>query len=154
MLQDDYCKQITVDSLQWLVTQKRCIVYAFVIMPNHVHLLWKIADGYEREEVQGAMISFTAHAFIKYLKQSNSNELENYSVTAADRRYQFWQRTPMVKECWSEEFMLQKLNYIHSNPCTPRWNLAALSEDYKWSSAAFYELNIIEPYGWLTHYKD
>jgi len=158
LLQDDNCKQIIVDSLQWLVTEKRCNVYAFVPkafgMPNHIHLLWRIAAGYEREQVQGALISYTAHAFKKYLKKYNPGILEKHYVDAADRSYQFWQRTPMVKECWSEPFLLQKLNYIHSNPCQPHWNLAMIATEYKWSSAAFYENNIAEPFTWLTHYKD
>ena len=153
LLQDDYLKQILVDSLQWLVKENRCFVYAFVII-NHIHLLWKIADNVEREMVQGAFLSFTAHAFKKYLQQHNASLLEAYAVDAKDRAYQFWQRTPMVKEVWSEKFFLQKLEYIHHNPCQPHWLLTPLPEDYKWSSAMFYEKNIIEPYRWLTHYKD
>jgi REP element-mobilizing transposase RayT len=50
----DQTKTIVVDSLQWLVQNKRCAVNAFLIMPNHIHLLWKIADGFERKEGQGA----------------------------------------------------------------------------------------------------
>ncbi|HEX5149860.1 MAG TPA: transposase [Parafilimonas sp.] len=153
LLKDDNFKQIIVDSLQWLVEKNRCSVYAFVIMPNHMHLLWRIATGLEREMVQGAFLSFTAHAFKKRLKQ-NTPLLPKFYVDAKDRSYQFWQREPMVKEVWTERFLLQKLNYIHYNPCQPHWQLAAIPEDYKWSSALFYERNIIEPYTWLTHYKD
>ena len=54
-------------------------------MPNHIHLLWKIADVFERELVQGAFLSFTAHAFKKYLKQNNVLLLEEYRVDAKDR---------------------------------------------------------------------
>jgi len=154
LLKDDNCKEIITNSLQWLVDKKRCAVYAFVIMPNHIHLLWKMADGFEREEVQGALLSFTAHAFKKYLKDHNPALLEQHYVDDADRSYQFWERMPMVKECWNEAFMLQKLNYIHANPCQPHWNLAAMPEDYKWSSAAFYETNNPADFKWLTHYKD
>ena len=32
LLHDNNLKQIIIDSLQWLVTEKRCSVYAFVIM--------------------------------------------------------------------------------------------------------------------------
>ena len=79
--------------------------------------------------------------------------IKTFYVDAKDRSYQFWQREPMVKEVWTERFLLQKLNYIHHNPCQPHWQLAAIPEDYKWSSALFYEKNIIE-HAWLTHYKD
>jgi len=154
LLQDDHLKQTIVDSLPWLVKEKRCTVYAFVIMPNHIHLLWRIAEGFEREMVQGALLSFTAHAFKKYLNRQNTTLLKTFYVNAKDRDYQFWQREPMVKEVWTERFLLQKLKYIHYNPCQAHWQLAAIPEDYKWSSASFYERNMIELYTWLTHYKD
>jgi hypothetical protein len=60
----------------------------------------------------------------------------------------------MVKEIRTERFLLQKLNYVHYNPWRALWQLAVISENYKWSSALFYEKNIIEPDTWLTHYKD
>jgi putative transposase len=151
LLAADNMKSIVVDSLQWLVTNKRCSVNAFVIMPNHIHLLWKIADGYDRKDVQGAFLSFTAHAFKKSLKENNA-ELEKYRVDDADRTYQFWERNPLVKECYTMKFFLQKLDYIHLNPCREKWNLAVLPEDYYWSSASFYELQDSK-FPWLTHYK-
>ena len=118
-----------------------------------MHLLWRITEGLEREIVQGALLSFTAHAFKKHLKHQNTSLLKTFYVDAKDRSYQFWQREPMVKEVWTERFLLQKLNYIHYNPCQTHWQLATMPEDYKWSSALFYEKNIIE-HAWLTHYKD
>ena len=42
------------------------------------------------------------------------------------------------KECFTKKFILQKLDYIHWNPCTGKWNLAACPEDYAHSSARFY----------------
>jgi putative transposase len=47
LLAHDQIKTIVVDSLQWLVQNKRCAVNAFVIMPNHIYLIYKIADGFE-----------------------------------------------------------------------------------------------------------
>ena len=69
-------------------------------------------------------------------------------------QYQLWQEGFHPQAIVSDEMMLQKLEYIHHNPCQPHWLLTPLPEDYKWSSAMFYEKNIIEPYRWLTHYKD
>ena len=153
LLADDECKQIVIDSLQWLTKQNRCKVYAFVIMPNHIHLLWKIADGFERTEVQGAFFSYTAHQFKKYLQDTNELMLQDYFVGDADRIYQFWERDSRVKECRTHPFFMQKLEYIHNNPCQPHWNLATIPEEYKWSSAAFYESNSNE-FHWLTHYAE
>jgi REP element-mobilizing transposase RayT len=152
LLADDKCKRIILDSLAWLSKEGRCKVHAFVIMPNHIHLIWKIADGFARQEVQAAFLSFTAHEFKKYLSD-NKKLLNEYLVNDADRKYQFWERDSRVKECWNESFLVQKLNYIHKNPCQFHWNLSQIPEDYIWSSASFYEKGDLK-YPWLCHYKD
>ena len=47
----------------------------------------------------------------------------------------------------------QRLDYIHYNPVQPHWNLSTVPEDYRFSSAAFYEAGVDE-FGILSHYKD
>ena len=151
LLAADTYKQIIIDSLQWLSREGRCIIYGFVIMPNHIHLLWRISNNHGRPEVQGAFLSYTAHRFKKMLSQHSTQKLSSYFVGDADRTYQFWERDSLVKECWSEAFLLQKLNYIHNNPCQAHWNLAILPEDYSWSSAGLYK-NGESEFDWLQHY--
>jgi len=153
LLREDIYKQIVVDSFQWLVKERKCIINAFVIMPNHFHLIWKISDGFERKNVQGALFSFTAHEFKKQLKKYNLEFLENHFVNKTDRDFQFWEREPMIKECWTKDFFRQKLNYTHFNPCQPHWNLADVPENYKYSSARFYETGI-KNFDFLTHFND
>ncbi len=153
LLKDDSCKQIIVDSLEWLVTNKKCKVYAFVIMPNHIHLIWKILDGFTRQEVQGAFFSFTAHEFKKHLKKNNKRVLSEYFVNDGDRMHQFWERDSLVKECFTQRFTEQKMEYTHQNPCKPQWNLATLPEEYRWSSAAFY-FNGDNKFEWLSHINE
>ena len=87
LLKDDSYKQIIIDSFQWLVTGKKCTINAFIIMPNHFRLIWKISDGFERQNVQGAFFSFTAHGFKKKLKSYNVQLLENHFVNKKDRSY-------------------------------------------------------------------
>jgi putative transposase len=38
---DDNHKDIIIDSLQFLVNEKRIELNAFVIMNNHIHLIWQ-----------------------------------------------------------------------------------------------------------------
>ena len=152
LLADDHYKRIITDSLDWLVTQKRCEVNGFVIMPNHIHLLWQIANDFDRSEVQGALFSFTAHQFQKELRSRNPGFYQEFFVDLDDRKYQFWHDMPVIKQCWSDGFFSQKLDYIHDNPCQPKWNLAKTPEEYYWSSAAFYE-NGSKTFPWLTHYE-
>ncbi len=52
-----------------------------------------------------------------------------------------WELSFDWKECRGEEFSNQKLNYMHDNPCTGKWNLCNAPVDYIHSSAKFYITN-------------
>ncbi len=45
-------KDIVIDSLRFLVNQKRIMLYAFVIMDNHLHLIWQMQAGIKPADVQ------------------------------------------------------------------------------------------------------
>ena len=42
LLANDTYKDIIISSLKFLVNDGRVIIYGFVIMPNHIHLIWQI----------------------------------------------------------------------------------------------------------------
>jgi hypothetical protein len=44
-----------------------------------------------------------------------------------------------VKECYTNKFVYQKLDYIHRNPVSKKWQLVNDFADYPYSSASFYE---------------
>ena len=46
------CKNVIIDSLQAMVTKKCVEVNAFVIMSNHIDIIWQIKKGYDRDIVQ------------------------------------------------------------------------------------------------------
>ena len=45
LLQPDKYKDIVVGSLRFLVEDLRIVLYAFVIMGNHIHLIWQMKAG-------------------------------------------------------------------------------------------------------------
>ena len=51
LLQLNKYKDVIVNSLRFLVEDKRVILYAFVIMDNHVHLIWQMQQGIKAENV-------------------------------------------------------------------------------------------------------
>ena len=79
--------------------------------------------------------------------------MEIFKTDKNDREYQFWQRDALAVRVFLPELVLQKLNYSHNNPLQEHWKLADLPENYKWSSAKFYQTGIDE-FGFLTHYLD
>jgi hypothetical protein len=58
-----------------------------------------------------------------------------------------------AKDCYSEEFIFQKLQYIHHNPVRKKWNLINDFTEYEHSSASFYERGI-KKYENLVHVRD
>jgi hypothetical protein len=58
-----------------------------------------------------------------------------------------------VKECYAGEFTNQKLDYIHHNPVSGKWNLVNDYTLYEHSSASYYE-NGIKKYEKLVHINE
>jgi hypothetical protein len=117
-------------------------------MPNHVHLLLFFGDDARSlNTVIGNLKRFIGYEIIKRLQVENDKEtltLLSQGVVEAERRrgklQQLWQGSFDIKECRTEKFILQKLNYMNQNPCVERWGLCKNTYDYAYSSAAFYEL--------------
>jgi REP element-mobilizing transposase RayT len=63
LLDNDLFKDVIIRSLQFLVNEGSIVIYAFVIMPNHIHLIWQVQDGYQASSVQQRFLKFTAQQF-------------------------------------------------------------------------------------------
>lgn len=81
-----------IQSLQWLNERDLINAYAYVIMPNHLHFIWKVKGNNGRESPQGSLLKFMAHRFRKILYQTNRLALQAYKVSAANKSNEFWQR--------------------------------------------------------------
>ena len=121
-------------------------------MPNHIHLIWQIQDGYERDLIQMRFLKFTAQQIKFRLKDTSSMFLGEFLVNLGDRKYQFWQRNALSVDLWTDAVFMQKLEYIHNNPIQLKWKLSELPEDYKYSSAMFYYCGKDE-FGLVTDYR-
>jgi len=151
LLKDDSFKTIITDSLSFLVKNGRVKVYAFVIMTNHIHLIWLINENHNLSDVQRDFLKFTAQQFRFRLIDSGKTEyLEKFNVDKSDRQYLFWQSRPLSVELWSDKVIDQKMDYIHNNPCQEKEELTDLPENYKYSSASFY-INEETEWNFLSH---
>jgi REP element-mobilizing transposase RayT len=87
LLKEDKYKGIIVSSLKFLVDNKRVKVFSFVIMPNHLHIIWQIQPRHEREEVQRDFLKYTAQKIRFDLVENNRKLLKEFEVVASDRKY-------------------------------------------------------------------
>jgi putative transposase len=152
LLKEDKYKDIIINSFRFLVTYNRVRIYSFVIMPNHLHLIWQIQPGHKRQNVQRDFLKFTAQQ-IRFDMQINHIEwLKEFAVNAKDRKYQFWERNPLSIDLYSEAVFRQKMDYVHNNPAQEKWQLCMLPGEYYYSSALFYQTGI-DNWGFLSHWR-
>jgi putative transposase len=153
LLKPDKYKFVIISSLQFLVSQNRIILLAFVIMPNHLHLIWRVNNGHKREAVQRDFLKYTAQQIRFDLQVNHPQVLEKFSVDAKDRNFQVWERNPLSVDLIGKEMVKQKLQYIHLNPLQEKWNLVQEPEEYVYSSAQFY-LTGEDAFGLFTDYRE
>ncbi|HEV8079902.1 MAG TPA: hypothetical protein VGP43_04265 [Chitinophagaceae bacterium] len=121
-------------------------VKGYVVMPNHLHAL--IDFGVSAKSINTIISNgkrFMAYKIVEGLKQQNKMEILlqlSEAVNSSDKNkgkiHQVFERSFDCKEITSQHFFLQKLSYMHSNPCAGVWHLVKNPVDYEHSSAKFY----------------
>jgi len=127
------------------------VVYAFVIMDNHIHIIWQRKNDEERAKLQNSLLRNTAQKFKKDLVENHPQVLLNYKVNAKDRTYQFWERNSLSIDLISPTVFKQKLDYIHNNPFKAK--LCNFPEEYYFSSASIYYYGKTD-FKFLTRYDE
>jgi len=117
-------------------------IYGYVIMPNHLHTLMHITNNSPKLSVliQNAK-RFMAYEIINILEAERRGVLLEYFKIKPNQqkaRHEIFQPRYDSLLIQTEKMFLQKLNYIHNNPCQEKWGLADKPEDYQYSSAANY----------------
>ena len=142
-------KQIIIDSFAYLVKEGRVKIYGFVIMDNHIHLIWQGTDMYSLKHTQLSFMKYTAQQIKFDLEKNHPKVLSRFYVEAKDRKFQFWERNALAIDIMSHNVFVQKLNYIHFNPV--RANLCEQELEYEFSSAKHYQ-ELEHPYTFLEPY--
>ena len=153
LLKQDKYKQTIIDSWKLLKERNLINIYGFVIMPNHLHVIWEMLSKNGKEMPHASFNKFTGAYIINDLKENHKAVLPYFKVEEKERGYRVWQRDPLAILMDFKNKLEQKLNYLHYNPLHERWNLAEKPELYPWSSARFYETGI-DDFGFLTHYLE
>lgn len=151
LLKPEKYKMVIIESLQYLVQEKRVTLYGYVIMDNHIHIIWSPTKLYSLKHTQLSFMKFTAQRIKRDLEINHPNVLAEFLVTLKDRTYQFWQRNPLCVDLYDNKIIIEKLNYIHNNPV--KSGLCEQSIDYKFSSARFYK-ELGDEFCFLTRFDE
>jgi REP element-mobilizing transposase RayT len=146
-------KDIVIDSLQYCQKEKGMEIYAWCIMTNHVHLIFRSIKGQKPKLQLGDFKRFTSKKIVKAIIDNPKGSrrewlLEQFKKSGEKssnvNKYQFWRHDNKPIELWSNKVIDEKINYIHNNPVED--GLVYKPEDYVNSCAKDYagEIGMIE----------
>lgn len=137
-------KNSIIESVKYCQKNKGLEIYAFVLMPSHLHMLCRAKEGFDLSNIMRDFKKFTARRLIQNIKEQPESRrqwlLELFTRSCAhlkrDQEFKVWQDGYHAEEVFSNKFIYQKLNYIHNNPVKDA--IVERPEDYLYSSARNY----------------
>ena len=140
------------ESFQYCIKTKGLRLHAYVLMTSHLHAIVSSQEGHDLVSTIRDFKKFTSKELIKLIQtvpESRREWLLNKFHFEAQRTkrgkdYLVWQEGYHAKQIETNEFLVQKLNYIHENPV--KSGFVSRPEDYVYSSARNYagEMGILE----------
>jgi REP element-mobilizing transposase RayT len=116
ILRESDCADLVANAIKFL-DGDRYDLKAWVVMPNHVHLLAHFSEGKSMAKAMHSLKSYTAHELRKLHPEI----------------FPIWQTEGFDRYIRNEAHLLRKIEYIHQNPVVAK--LCSAPEDYRWSSA-------------------
>ncbi len=154
---------ILIESIKYCQSNKGLEIYAYVIMPDHFHMVCRSISGNNLSDIFRDLKKYTARSIIKYLKSNTNNVysqwLKIFKTNNMNQKssecYKLWQAGFNPKELSSNKVIDQKIEYIHNNPV--KSGLVTKPDDYKYSSPRNYSekegvIDVVVTYGrWVTY---
>jgi putative transposase len=136
-------RDIVLENMTVCREKKGLLNGAYVIMSNHIHVIWRSRNG----DLSGLIRdfkSFTTKCIMAAIEKDTESRREwlQYMFqfyangTHANKDFKMWLNNNHPEEIYSEDFLRSKLNYIHQNPVRAGW--VAEPEHYLYSSASNY----------------
>jgi REP element-mobilizing transposase RayT len=134
----DSIKEIACKAIDEARTSGKFLLFAYVIMLDHMHLLTNCPDS--SADVLRFLKGIMSRRVIDHLKEKgyrSSLEKLRHEQWKREHNYSLWQQEKNVFSVFSEAMFMQKVNYIHMNPV--RAGLVERAIDYRWSSARIWQ---------------
>src|SRR5688572_9954426 len=140
LLSKDRTRSWFIDAMKTTRRDLHVDLWAYVIMPEHVHvLLWPRELKYEMKLIKAGLKSPVAKRAINLLKKMKSPFLDRLRDVQPGGKiiHRFWQRGGGYdRNAWEPATLFEMIEYIHNNPV--RRGLVDKPTDWPYSSARFY----------------
>ncbi len=144
--------QIACDALDEARKSAQLLIFAYVLMHDHIHLITDSSRSIA--ETLKFTNGIVARRVINYLKENNHAEsLLKLRIQMRNRqhKYTLFQHHPNAFEIYGEDTMMQKVNYVHLNPV--RAGLTHHPDDYLFSSARLWQGKALEHEPLVTDHR-
>ena len=132
-------KRILVDSLNTGRILGQYELFSFVIMPNHIHAIFRCLNDYTPSDIVREYKKATANLILRHHEAEENHEALAFFASAVKpgqkQKYAVWESEYQAKNIFSSEFLRQKMEYIHNNPVVA--GLCRKPEGWSYSSAHF-----------------
>ncbi|MCP3929500.1 MAG: transposase [Bacteroidetes bacterium] len=138
-------KDIIVDNLKYCIKEKGLILFSYVVMSNHIHLIVRTENKAGLSAIIRDFKSYTSKKIIKEIKENAQESRKEWMIrlfryyakyNINNSEYQLWKQNNRPVELISPKWIHQKLDYIHLNPV--KAGLVEKPEHYLYSSATDY----------------
>lgn len=129
---------IILDSFNNLVEREIVKIYAFVIMRNHIHIVWQKIGKEKIGHVITSFKKFTGREVANYINDTNSEYLSHFISVRKDRKYKIWKLTKGNILIHSLKMLGVKIRYIHKNPTKGEYKTVGDCTNFYFSSAKAY----------------
>ncbi len=140
LLSRDRTRQWFLDALDSARERCRFELWAYVIMPEHAHiLLFPTSEEYSISQILQAIKQPVARRATDFLRMHAPEWLEKLKVARPDGRveYRFWtQGGGYDRNIFEPKIASASIEYFHNNPV--RRGLVETPQNWPWSSAAWY----------------
>lgn len=96
LLKKDSYKTIIIEQLQWLKKHNKIIIYGFVIMPNHLHIIWEMIEKNGKEMPHASFNKWTSSQFLKDLRSNHPKAIPLFEEKTNERSHRFWQKDALA----------------------------------------------------------
>ena len=139
-LADDHAREWFLDALEPARGRCRFDLWAYEIMPEHVHaLIYPHGADYSMARILSALKQPVSKRMILSARLENPQLLSRMidKQPNAVNHLRFWQRGGGYdRNLWSPKHIWETIDYIHANPV--RRGLCDVDTDWEWSSARAY----------------
>lgn len=137
-------KLLIVDSLKYCQQNKGLVIFGWCLMPSHLHMICRAEGQLTLSEVLRDLKKYTSKAIVRQIEEdpeSRRDWLLKLFAAAGEhlkriKEYKFWQDGNHAEEIYGNNFLEQKLDYMHHNPVEEMFSVKP--EDYLFSSARNY----------------